>query len=117
MSTPDLSLALGSVVYALTKVDGRLQQEEATTVRQLLRQEPHGDLALFAFYLRENCEETVENAYLFAIRCLTNNRQALCDDTKKRFVNVLIRVAEAHDEMSRKERELIQRFRRDIRRL
>lgn len=113
----DLYMGLGSVVYALAKVDGRVQLAEMQIIKELLAKVPYGDLALYAFFLRENCGETVEEAYAFAMRRFTNNRKALTELTKKEFVNILIRIAEAHDETSRKEQELIKRFRRDLRRL
>ena len=113
----DLYLGLGSVAYALAKVDGRIQLAEMQTIKELLAGVPHGDLALYAFFLRENCNESVEEAYAFGMRRFANNRKALTDLTKKQFVHILIRIAEAHDDTSRKEKELIKRFRRDLRRL
>lgn len=113
----DLYMGLGSVVYALAKVDGRIQSAELQMVKELLAGVPHGDLALYVFSLRETCDESVEKAYTFAMRRFVNNRKALTEPTKKQFVNILLRVADAHDDTSRKEQELIKRFRRDLRRL
>ena len=113
----DVYMGLGSIAYALAKVDGRIQLAEMQTVKELLAGLPHGDLALHAFFLRENCGETVEEAYAFGMRRFANNRKILTALTKKQFVNILIRIAEAHDDTSRKEQELIKRFRRDLRRL
>lgn len=113
----DLYMGLGSIAYALAKVDGRIQLAEMQTVKELLAGVPHGELALYAFFLRENCDETVEEAYAFGMRRFAHNRKALTALTKKQFVNILIRIAEAHDDTSRKEQELIRRFRRDLRRL
>lgn len=113
----DLYMGLGSVAYALAKVDGRLQLAEVQTVKELLASVPHGELALYAFFLRENCGETVEEAYAFGMRRFSNNRKGLTESIKKQFVAILIRIAQAHDDISRKEQELIKRFRRDLRRL
>lgn len=110
-------MGLGSVVYALTKLDGLIQLEEMQTVKEILADEPQGDLALYAFFLRENTDESVEEAYAFAMRRFVSQRRELDEMTKKRFVGILLRIAHAYDDMSRKEREFIQRFRRDIRRL
>ncbi len=113
----DLYMGLGSVAYALAKVDGRIQLAEMQTVKELLAAMPHGELALYAFLLRENCDETVEEAYAFGMRRFAYNRKLLTEPTKKQFVGVLLRIAQAHDDTSRKEEELIKRFRRDLRRL
>lgn len=113
----DLYMGLGSVAYALAKVDGQVQLAETQTIKALLADKPHGNLALYAFFLRENCGETVEEAYAFALRRFVNNRKALTPPTKKQFIQVLIQIADAHDGTSQKELELIKRFRRDLRRL
>ncbi|CCH53601.1 hypothetical protein BN8_02709 [Fibrisoma limi BUZ 3] len=117
MYSPDVSLGIGSVVYALTKVDGRLQREEMQTVKEVFVDEPHGDLALYSFFLRENVNESVEDAYTFGMRRLLDKRAELNEPLKKRFIDILIRVARAHDTVSREERELIQRFTDQIQRL
>lgn len=116
-ASPDLYMGLGSIVYALTKLDGRLQLEEMQTVKELLASLPHGDIALYTFFLRENTEETVAEAYAFGMRRFIDKRDELDDVKKKHFVDILIRVAAAHDDVSRKERLFIQQFRREIRRL
>ncbi|MBO0932290.1 tellurite resistance TerB family protein [Fibrella aquatilis] len=115
--SPDLYMGLGSIVYALTKLDGRLQLEEQQTVKELLADVPHGDVALYTFFLRENTNETVDEAYAFGMRRLTDKRAEFDEATKKHFVNILIRVADAHDDISRKEQLFIRQFRRAIRRL
>ncbi|GAB2561313.1 tellurite resistance TerB family protein [Spirosoma aerophilum] len=113
----DLYLGLGNLVYALAKVDGRIQSEETQLARQLLGEQPHGDLALHAFFLLEDCNVPVEDAYAFAMRRFVNNKKVLTAPTKKQFVDILVRIADAYEETSRKEQEFIKRFRRDIRRL
>lgn len=52
MNNPDLAMGIGSVVYALTKLDGKLQLAEMQTVKDVLAHEPYGDLALYASTLR-----------------------------------------------------------------
>lgn len=113
----DLYLGLGSVAYALAKIDGRIQLDEMQTVKELLAGLPHGDLALYAFFLRESSGESIEEAYAFGMRRFAYNQKALTAPIKKQFINILIRIAQAHDDISRKEQEFIKRFRRDLRRL
>ncbi len=113
----DLYMGLGNMVYALAKVDGRIHSSETVLARQLLGEQPYGELALHAFFLLENCDVPVEEAYAFAMRRFLNNRAFMNELTKKRFVNILQQVAESHDDVSNKEKELIKRFRRDLRQL
>ena len=115
--SPDLYLGLGSLLYALAKIDGQVQIDEMQTVREILAKEPFGDLTLFGFMLREDYGETPDEAYKFAIRRFTNNRQCFDDALRKHFLELLMRVAEAHDDVSTKERDLIQQFRRDLRKI
>ncbi len=112
-----LYLGLGNMIYALSKVDGRVQEQEETRIRQLLAQEPHGDVALHAFLVLEDCDVPVEKAYDFAMRRFTDNRAVLSKPLTNQFISILQRVAEAHDDTSRKEHEFIKRLRRDIQRL
>ena len=60
MPTPDLALGIGSVLYALCKIDGRLHLSELQTIKDLLAREPHGEVALHTFFIRENSAESVE---------------------------------------------------------
>jgi uncharacterized tellurite resistance protein B-like protein len=117
MKSPDLYMGLGSVVYALAKVDGRLQAEEDILIRRMLLEEPHGELAMQSFLLREHYNESVEEAYAFGMRRFVANRKEIDGELKKHFVSVLMQAAESNQDVSRKEQELIKRFRRDLRRL
>lgn len=117
MHSPDLYMGLGSIVYALSKLDGHLQKEEIREVKELLAKEPYGKLALCAFFLRENTGETVEDAYAFGMRRMTAQRVELNAQTRKRFVTILLRVARAHKGISHKERSFIRAFWQEIHQL
>ncbi|QMW06184.1 TerB family tellurite resistance protein [Spirosoma foliorum] len=117
MYSPDLSMSLGSIVYALSKLDGRLHKQEQWAVKALLAQGPYGDLALSAFFLRENTGEPGHDAYAFGMRRLVAKRLELTEHIKKRFVRILLRVAGAHNGISPEERLFIRQFWRDIRAL
>jgi len=113
----DLYLGLGNLVYALAKLDGRVEVEEGNVARRLLKQQPFGRLALHAFFLLENCEASGDEAYAFAIRRFSSNRPALTEPVKQQFVAMLTQIAGAHNPISRKEAEFITRFRHDLDRL
>ena len=117
MYSPDLSMGLGSIVYALSKLDGHLHKQEQWIVKELLAQGPHGDLALSAFFLRENTGQPGDDAYAFGMRRLVAKRLELTENIKKRFVRILLRVARAHNGISREERSFIRQFWQEIRRL
>ncbi len=117
MYSPDIAVGLGSIVYALSKLDGQLQKEEATVARELLSDCPHSGLSLCALFLRDNVDESVEEARAFGLRRMAEKRVELNRHTKKRFINILLRVARAHEGVSREEREFIRQFWRELQRL
>ena len=115
--SPDVAMGLGSIVYALSKLDGQLQKEEARMARELLSDCPYSDLSICALFLRDNVDESVEEATAFGLRRLADKRVELNRQTKKRFVSILLRVARAHEGISRQEREFIRQFWRELQRL
>lgn len=117
MYSPDVAVGLGSIVYALSKLDGHLHKEEAAVARQLLGDCPYGDLSICALFLRDNVGESIEEASAFGLRRMTANRIELNPQTKKRFISILLRVARAHEGVSREEREFIRQFWRELQRL
>ncbi|WP_460979390.1 tellurite resistance TerB family protein [Spirosoma knui] len=117
MYSPDVSMGLGSVVYALAKLDGHLQKPERDVVQELLAGEPYSDLAICACFLRDNVGETTEEAYAFGLRRMADQRIELTKQTKKRFIRILLRVAKAHEGISREERTFIRAFWQELQRL
>jgi uncharacterized tellurite resistance protein B-like protein len=114
MYSPDVAMGLGSIVYALCKVDGQLHQEETKVACQLLAEGPYSDLAILTLFLRENVGEPSNEAYAFGLRRMADKRVEISKETKKRFVHILLRVARAHDGISRQERAFIRQFWREL---
>lgn len=110
-------MGLGSIVYALCKLDGQLHQQEAKVARELLADGPYSDLAICALFLRDNVDEPAEEACAFGLRRMADRRVELTKETKKRFVSLLLRVARAHEGISRQERAFIRQFWRELQRL
>lgn len=113
----DLYSGLGSVVYALAHVNKQVHPDNLQTVRNLLTGIPNGSLALSAYFQRERCNETAEEAYALAIKRFASNRKTLNAIVRAQFVNILLQIADANGNVSPKQQELINRFRRDLRRL
>ena len=51
MPTPTIALGIGSVLYALRKIDGRLHLSEMRMINELPAREPHGEMALHPFFI------------------------------------------------------------------
>lgn len=109
MYSADVSMGLGSIVYALAKLDGDFHHQEVKAVKALLAEEPYSDLAICACFLRDNVNETTEEAYAFGLRRMSDKRLELDQQIKKRFIHILLRVARAHEGISREERAFIRR--------
>ena len=105
------------MAYALAKADGHLQTEELDTLKDLLAKEPHGEIAIYVLNLQDTHGMKVQDAYQFALRRFQENRRDLDESTKKKFVRILERVAEAYEGTTRKESELLRQCRRDLRKL
>ena len=114
MNSPDLLLSLGSVIYALSKLDGELQKEEVKAVCEILVDEPYGDLAVCGFFLRDNFGYSTHEAYDTGMRRMAGEGIEINRETRKRFVNILLRVARAHEGASRAEWEFIRKFWREL---
>jgi uncharacterized tellurite resistance protein B-like protein len=114
MYSPDVAMGLGSIVYALCKLDGKLHKEETRVARELLANLPYSDLAIGTLFLRDNVDEPAEEARAFGLRRMADRRVELTKETKKRFVSMLLRVARAHEGISRQERAFIRQFWREL---
>ena len=110
-------MGLGSALYAMAKADGRLQSEETETLRMLLLNDPDARPALEAFDIQDKYDVPAEEAYEYALRRFQAHRKHLDEATKKRFVGIMEQLANAFDDTSRKENELLKRFRRDLKKL
>lgn len=114
---PNLYIGLGSAVYALIKIDGQLHELESLKARNVLIEEPHGELAMQSFQLREHYQTPVEEAYSFAMRCFSSHSNELDNPTREYFIKIMEDIAKADERISGKETEFIRRFRRDIRKV
>lgn len=105
------------MAYALAKTDGRLQAEELDTLKGLLAEETHGEIAIYVLNLQDSHGIRAQDAYQFALRRFQENRRDLDESIKKKFVRILERVAEAYEGTTRKESELLRQCRKDLRKL
>ena len=116
MYSTDVAMGLGSIVYALCKLDGQ-EPEETKVACARLGERPYSDLAICALFLRDNIDEPTEETGAFSLRRITDKRVEISKETKQRFVNMLMRVARAHEGISREERAFIRQFWRALQRL
>lgn len=115
MNSPDLLMGLGSILYALSKIDGISQKEEVRTLHEILADEPEGDLALCGFFLREKFHYSAAEAYETGLHRMKGAGISLLSrERRKRFITILLRVARAHGGLSRTEWRFIRNFWREL---
>jgi tellurite resistance protein len=117
MPQEDLYIGLGNLAYAVAKADGELSKEEEEALTEILEEQDHGDIALFAFKIKHHMNSLPEEAYRFALRRLRANEQEFSEDQKEQFIYVLDKVAHASKGVNSKEQRLLERLRKDLKSL
>lgn len=110
-------MGLGSVIYALSKLDGELQNKKVKAVREVLANETYGDLAICCFFLRENFGYSTTEAYETGVQRMAGEGIEIDWETRKRFVTILLAVAKAQKGTSKTEWAFIRKFWRELLRM
>jgi uncharacterized tellurite resistance protein B-like protein len=117
MPQQDLYVGLGNLAYAVAKADGHIHQQEEEALQDILRNQSHGEIALFAFKLKDKINAKPEEAYQFALRRFASNTKEFSRRQKENFFHILLQVAKASQGMSAVEGGLLNRIRIDMGRL
>lgn len=119
-SVERLYYALGELAYAVAKADGQINFEERNKLHDIVvkgakchNYEFNVSEIIFHILQKENIFN-VEDSYRSAMREIKANSKYLTDDMKAEFAAVLDKVARAFNSITKEERELIERFRKDI---
>jgi uncharacterized tellurite resistance protein B-like protein len=121
MSRQNIYIAMGSLAYAITKADGKIQEQEKITIKQLAQKE---------FELNDQDNEWIENmfsklekdgislddAYNYALDVLEANRYEFDFDQemKQKCLKFMEKIAESFDGVSVNEQLVIKKFKKDI---
>lgn len=115
MNSPDVWMGLGSVLYALSTIDGKSQKEEIRAIYEILADGPEGELVLCGFFLRAKFQYSPTEAYETGLRRMKGAGLSLLSrERRKRFITILLRVARAHGGVSRSEGRFIRNFWREL---
>lgn len=112
---------MGSLAYAIAKADGIIQEEEILILKKLAQKELEltdvdNEWIEHMFSRLEKDGITLDDAYNYAIDTLEANRSEYDFDEgmKRRCLNFMEKVAEAFDNTSNLERNVIDKFKEDI---
>ncbi len=114
-----LYYALGQLAYAVAKADGEIQHEEKEQLHKIVTAEvEHHDIdfdyADIIFHILKKDKKDLETTYNWAIHSMKLGKHYFTDELKQQFVNIIKKVAQAFPPITVQEKEIIDRFRRDL---
>ncbi|MCE3227766.1 MAG: hypothetical protein K0S32_2317 [Bacteroidetes bacterium] len=118
-SLESLYYAIGEMAYAIAKVDGKVQREEREQFHEILEEElgdknPMLDISDIVFQLFDRDKLDSKTAYEFALHQVKLNSHYVSPEIKDKFIRVMERVAEAHDDISSEEQDMIDDFKKEL---
>lgn len=115
----NLHYAIGELACAIASSDGKIQREEAKKFHDMVAAElrcKHYDFdvadIIFTIMARERMD--IETTYHWALKEIRMNGHYLSPELKASFIKMLEKVAKAYPPVTKKEQELLDRFKADI---
>lgn len=109
--------ALAELSYSIALADGELEEKEKVAFTEIIESEL-GKSAWSAknrfAILEERISPNIEQSYKFAMFAIKTNKKDFNDELKQKYINVIERIANSVDGLRNEEKELIERFKRDI---
>lgn len=115
----NLYYAIGELAYAVACADGQVQKEERKKFHDLVESElqnhhPDFDISDIIFKLMDKDRFDCETTYQWAMDEIKLNSHYLSPELKKIFIRVMEKVAIAFPPVTTSEKNLIDRFKKDI---
>lgn len=109
--------ALAELAYSIALADGELEKKEKEAFDKIVVSEL-GENALsvknrFAI-LEEQIAPNIEHSYSYAMFAIKLNKKDFNDELKRKYINVIERIADSCDGLRNKEKYLITRFKKEI---
>lgn len=101
----------GELLYAIALADGRIQDAEVSELKEMIKFHPLAKDIFWSFNYEKGKGTTVEAAYNKAIDIFKHHGPAA---EYKDFEEILAKVATACEGISPEEKDLIERFRKDL---
>jgi uncharacterized tellurite resistance protein B-like protein len=109
--------ALAELAYSIALADGELESDEKKAFNEIIESEL-GRSAWSAknrfAILEERITPNIEQSYKFAMFAIKTNKKDFSADLKQKFINVIERIADSVEGLRSEEKEIIERFKRDI---
>jgi len=121
MLTPleNLHYAIGEMAYAMARVDGKVQLEERKKFHDIIESELKNkeysfDISAIIFQIMDKDKQDSKTAYIWGMNQIRTNSHYLSPGLKKKFMNVIEKVAEAYPPVTREEQDLIDKFKKEL---
>ncbi|MFY0626555.1 MAG: hypothetical protein JXR07_09680 [Reichenbachiella sp.] len=101
----------GKIIYAIAKSDGEVQDEEVEVIRKVIDNHEWAQELELSFAVEKELDMDYDEVFEDAMRVFASyDVKAHYDD----FLDLLEKIAEAHDGVVNEERELIDRFKQRL---
>jgi uncharacterized tellurite resistance protein B-like protein len=110
---------MGEMAYAIAKADGTVQKEERQKIQEIVLEQTkqHNidfDFAETIFLILEKDDPDAETSYEWAMQEFDENKIHLTPQLVNQFIVIADRIADAFDLPSKKEDDMVARFKIDI---
>lgn len=114
----NLYYALGILAYAVAKVDGEVQREERQVVHDIVAEETEHTMDYsymeIIFHILQKEDRSFEQVYEWALKYFELGKYHFTSQMKEQFIRVIERVADAAESTSQEEKDIIERFKKDL---
>lgn len=115
----NLHYAIGELAYAIARIDGKVQEEERKKFHDIvaaeIRCKDYGfDISDIIFRIMDKDRQSAETVYKWAMKNIQTNGHYLSPMLKKTFINVMKKIAKAYPPVTESEKNLLERFKKDI---
>ncbi len=115
----ELFEGFGLIAYSLAKADGEVQPTEKREFYKILDRfykniSPDFYVGQISFYMSKEYDESTEETYRRGIEKIQKQAKDLSPELVKMFEDTLVKIAEAFPPVEASEREILNRFKKDI---
>ena len=110
--------ALADLAYSIALADGKLEEQEKNAFNEIIESElgkSAGSAKNRFAILDERVSPNIEQTYKSVMFAIKTNKKDFSPDLEQRFIHVIERIAKSVDGLRKDERDLIDRFKTDIR--
>lgn len=116
-----LYYALGILLYAIAKADGKIQREEEEAIQKVLKEELDHDIdfnytsIIFELLKKDNLSN--KNVYDWALHSFELGKHHFTEELKQKFIKIISFIAASYPPITDSEQQLINQFLESLKKL